>query len=70
MNRQAQGGDKMIHPVGFAGIRIIDDTIIQLDSRNEPLFRDSFRYHVFWRKERDSNPRYAINVHTISSRAP
>ena len=23
-----------------------------------------------WRRERDSNPRYAINVNTISSRAP
>ncbi len=23
-----------------------------------------------WRRERDSNPRYTINVHTISSRAP
>ena len=25
---------------------------------------------VLWRKERDSNPRYAVNVHTSSSRAP
>ncbi len=24
----------------------------------------------FWRRERDSNPRYAINVHTLSRRAP
>src|SRR5476651_1653353 len=26
--------------------------------------------HVNWRRERDSNPRYAINVHTLSRRAP
>ena len=24
----------------------------------------------FWRRERDSNPRYAYDVHTISNRAP
>ena len=25
---------------------------------------------IKWRRERDSNPRYAINVHTLSRRAP
>src|ERR1039457_2372100 len=25
---------------------------------------------VHWRRERDSNPRYAINIHTLSRRAP
>ena len=24
----------------------------------------------YWRRERDSNPRYAINIHTLSRRAP
>ena len=26
--------------------------------------------YTFWRRRRDLNPRYAINVHTISNRAP
>ena len=30
----------------------------------------TFRLRDFWRRERDLNPRYAINVHTISNRAP
>ena len=27
-------------------------------------------YIFVWRRERDSNPRYAINVYTLSRRAP
>ena len=27
-------------------------------------------FFCFWRRERDSNPRYAINVYTLSRRAP
>ena len=27
-------------------------------------------YDIIWRRERDSNPRYAINVYTLSRRAP
>ena len=27
-------------------------------------------YGLIWRRERDSNPRYAINVYTLSRRAP
>ena len=30
----------------------------------------SISYDIIWRRERDSNPRYAINVYTLSRRAP
>ena len=45
----------------------------EINDKSEP-FTDQLRFWVricfFWRRERDSNPRYAINVNTISSRAP
>ncbi len=41
--------------------------LIYIDKKKLPKPRS---FGSFWRTERDSNPRYAINVYTSSSRAP
>ena len=44
--------------------------------KQKPLISQRLLYYigrrqiVKWRRERDSNPRYAINIHTLSRRAP
>ena len=40
---------------------------IYIEKQKHPTKSEVF---CFWRKERDSNPRNGISVHTISSRAP
>ena len=37
--------------------------------RQKTLKKTTLYLRLSWRRERDSNPRYAFNVHTISNRA-
>gem|GEM_PF-4686141 len=38
---------------------------------SQELLVIAIRYRTYlWRRDRDSNPGYAINVHTLSRRAP
>ena len=49
--------------------------VCQTDRAATPLYSGykktgKSRFLYIWRRERDSNPRYAINVYTLSRRAP
>ena len=46
-----------MHPAEFLGLSTVSIEIF-------------YRDQVVWRRGRDSNPRYAINVYTLSRRAP
>ena len=43
--------------------------IIKAEKNKEKNLNQGFDLGSYWRRERDSNPRYAFNVHTISNRA-
>lgn len=70
----------VLNPLGFAGKPLVSScsvaTCRTLYSDSHPSYPSKYkktaywRFFCIWRRERDSNPRYAINVYTLSRRAP
>ena len=61
--------DNLTAAVGFYIIFCISITYITTAYTKKPLQKQGF-IDFIWRRKRDSNPRYAINVYTLSRGAP
>ena len=48
--------------------RLLIPTQLRINKKAPANYAGAFLF--IWRRERDSNPRYAINVYTLSRRAP